>query len=134
MVCIYCAGETQVINSRLQRRANQVWRRRRCLACATVFTTHESPDLSTSLVVQYNQRDLRPFSRDSLFISLYEALRHRPSAQEDAHALTATVVGFLLKEAAEGTIKREVLVKTAAAVLERFDVAAATMYRAYHKQ
>lgn len=133
MVCIYCTSATQVTNSRLQRRANQVWRRRRCIGCGSVFTTHETPDLTTSLVVQYSLRDLRPFSRDTLFISLYEALKHRTGAQEDASALTATVIGFLLKETKEGAVAREQLVRTAAATLERFDAVAATMYRAYHK-
>lgn len=89
--------------------------------------------MATSLVVQYSARDLRPFSRDRLFISLYEALKHRSSAREDASALTATIITFLLREAQESAVARDVVVSTAATALERFDTAAATMYRAYHK-
>lgn len=89
--------------------------------------------MATSLVVQYSARDLRPFSRDRLFISLYEALKHRASAQEDASALTTTIITLLLREAQESAVAREVVVRTATTALKRFDAAAGTMYRAYHK-
>jgi transcriptional repressor NrdR len=73
MVCIYCGGETKVTNSRLQRRNNQVWRRRECLACQSVFTTHESVELESALSVSQNGR-LTPFLPDLLLKELMMAL------------------------------------------------------------
>jgi transcriptional regulator NrdR family protein len=133
MVCIYCGAATQVTNSRLQKRNNQVWRRRACTACYNTFTTHEKADLSTSLAVQYSIRDIRPFSRDTLYISLYESCKHRPAAITDADGLTQTVIALLRPHIAGATVHRDVIVTTATAVLKRFDATAAAVYAAFHK-
>ena len=66
MVCIYCGGETKVTNSRLQKRNNQVWRRRQCLECKGVFTTHEAVDLSSALLIDKSGAP-EPFISDLLF-------------------------------------------------------------------
>lgn len=133
MVCVYCSSSTQVTNSRLQRGANQVWRRRSCASCGNTFTTHEVADLSAALVVRYSARDLRPFSRDMLFISIYESCRHRPAAITDAGGLTQTILTLLRPYIAEGTVLREQIVLIASEVLRRFDATAATVYAAFHK-
>lgn len=132
MVCIYCGHDTQVANSRHQRRSNQVWRRRRCLHCDSIFTTEEQADLGHALSVHYSPKDLRPFSRDILFTSIYEACKHRKSSVRDAEALTQTAITALLKQAYGGEIVRKDLIKSVAAVLRRFDKTAATVYQAYH--
>jgi transcriptional repressor NrdR len=134
MVCIYCGSSTQVTNSRLQKKANQVWRRRQCLECGNNFTTHEVAELGTSVVVQYSARALHPFSRDALFASIYESCKHRPAAIADAGALTQTILGNLRDHIREGVLERDTIVAVALAVLERFDRSAATMYEAYHPQ
>lgn len=133
MVCIYCGGNTQVTNSRLQRRVNQVWRRRSCAVCGNIFTTHERPDLSTAIAVRYTDKDVRHFSRDTLLISLYESCKHRPHAIQDAEALSQTVTSLLLGLMDHGSISREDIVVTCTQVLERFDKTAATVYTAFHK-
>jgi transcriptional regulator NrdR family protein len=137
MVCIYCGSATQVINSRAQKRLNQVWRRRQCVVCGSVMTTHEATDLGATLRVAKNRDGkrapaLQPFDRDHLFVSIYESCRHRPEAITDAAALVQTVLAELRPKIQEGTVTRETLVEATKQVLERFDAVAATMYQAYH--
>lgn len=132
MVCIYCGSATHVANSRLQRQFNQVWRRRLCSRCRSTFTTHEKVDLANTLVVRQASGQLTPFSRDHLFISIYESIKHRAKPIVDADGITQTVVARLRAEISEATIDRDTIVTTVRPVLERFDKAAATMYVAYH--
>lgn len=132
MVCVYCSADTQVINSRLQKRLNQVWRRRRCLACGNAFTTHESTDLAAALAVRYSSKDVQPFSRDKLFTSLYESCKHRPQAISDADGLAQTVIGLLLRQVSDGSLDRRDIVVAAIQVLSRFDSTAAAVYKAFH--
>ena len=132
MVCIYCGSETKVTNSRLQKRDNQVWRRRQCLGCDNTFTTHEIADLGGSVVVRYSVKDLAPFARDILFVSIFESCKHRKQAAADASALTQTIISHLRPHIAEGLLERDIIAAVAAATLERFDSSAATIYRAYH--
>ena len=131
MVCVYCGKDTQVVNSRLQKKANQVWRRRRCLHCHNVFSSVERADWGQAVRFNHKGR-LEPFSRDRLFLSLYKACRHRKTAISDATALTETVLGKLRSHAAPATLTRHQVVDAASEVLKRFDRAAATAYQAYH--
>ena len=132
MVCIYCGGETKVVNSRHQKRANNVWRRRHCTVCNTVFSTIEAPDTSLSITVRKHKNALEPFERDKLFISIYESLKHRKSALVDATGLTTTILTRIYQLAEDSVIERDVIVTVTASVLERFDAVAATHYAAYH--
>lgn len=133
MVCIYCAGPTYVVNSRHQRRSNNIWRRRKCHACGSIVTTEESIDLSTALVVQSASRQLEPFSRDKLFITVYESCRHRPTALRDAIALAQTIINNLITpETTPGLITTTHIVATTVSILDRFDPIAATLYKAAH--
>lgn len=132
MVCTYCRSATQVTNSRLQKRLNQVWRRRRCRRCGACFTTHEKTELNTTLMVRHNKRQAAPFDRDKLFISVYESCKHRTEAINNAQALTQTIIAILNQQAQEGLVDRDELVTVATQVLGRYDAVAATMYGAYH--
>ena len=134
MVCIYCGAKTQVINSRLQKQANSIWRRRTCQNCGSIFTTHETADLSSSFVVRISRKDIRPFHKDALFISVYESLKHRESALEDARALLQTIIGHLIPTADHGQLTPEVIAVITHEVIERFDQTAGTVYAAYHKR
>lgn len=74
-----------------------------------------------------------PFQRDTIFISIYEACRHRKHAVTDASALTATVLGKLQKNSpSAGIIERDYLVELTGKTLKAFDPAAAVYYQAYH--
>jgi transcriptional regulator NrdR family protein len=131
MKCIYCGSKTGVGNSRLQRRKNTVWRRRYCRECQATFTTIESPDLSSSLVIEH-QGIMVPFLRDELYTSLFLACGHRRQATEEAAALADTITAKLLQKPTNGQITRTQLVETTLQVLKAFDKAAATQYAAYH--
>lgn len=121
-----------VTNSRQQRRSNKVWRRRQCKACGNVFTTIECPDLASSLLYISATGHLEPFSRDNLFVSVYDSLKHRKRAINDANALTETVISKLSDSVALAQLDRSLVVGTVTDVLKRFDKTAATVYQAYH--
>jgi transcriptional regulator NrdR family protein len=132
MVCIYCEGPTRVINSRLQRRTNQVWRRRSCEKCPAVFTTLEAAVLETAVVVHNAANEIRPFIRELLFLSIYESCKHRPTALTDARELTQTVLQQLRPLMSTGSLTTADIAQQTIAVLRRFDAAASTMYGAFH--
>ena len=131
MVCIYCGGPTDITNSRPQKRVNRVWRRRQCHVCGAVFTTIEAAALTDSLLVRHESR-LHPFSRDKLFLSVYNSCKHRKTAINDASALTDTIISQLPAILNEAAIERPLLVQTVQRVLERFDKAAGVHYAAFH--
>jgi transcriptional repressor NrdR len=131
MNCIYCGGDTQVVNSRHQKRLNQVWRRRKCVVCNAIFTTNERPDLEQALSIRRNNA-LESFSREVLLMSVYDSLKHRKTAVADAVGLTTTIISQLSPFIADATLERDVLATVAAEVLHRFDPTAATIYRAFH--
>jgi transcriptional repressor NrdR len=132
MVCIYCGGSTAVINSRLQKQPNQIWRRRKCEECGAVFSTEEAPQLSGSFVLRASDGSLQPFSRDKLYLSIYESCKHRPSATQDATAITTTILGKLTAFSATGEILHKELVDLANAVLANFDSTASSVYKGLH--
>jgi transcriptional regulator NrdR family protein len=132
MVCLHCSSETQVINSRHQKRLNQVWRRRRCLTCKAVFSTTESADYATAVLVRGAQGAIRPFSRDKLFVSIMSACQHRKTAINDAGGLTTTVIKRSFESLQQGVVDTKAIKAAAYVALQRFDPTAAALYRAYH--
>lgn len=132
MFCIICRSKTQVVNSRLQKKLNQTWRRRKCLSCGTIFTAIEKIDLeSTYTFVGLNDTET-PFRRDRLYASVLQALGHRQNAPEEATALTETIIGKLLQRSSSGRIDRAAVVQQATETLRAFDRAASISYAAYH--
>lgn len=131
MVCVYCGNETRVINSRHQKRANSVWRRRQCMRCHTVFTSIEQADLSASIIVKKDSA-IEPFSRDKLLLTIHDSLRHRKTALRDAQSLTDTVISKLSPYIHDATIDSLIITEVSLAVLINFDQVAATHYRAFH--
>src|SRR5688572_6133138 len=133
MVCMYCAAPTQVTNSRQQRRTNDIWRRRSCTQCGNIFTSLERAELSSAIRLARTPNTFEPFSRDILFISLYEACKHRPTAMRDASNITQQVIAKALRaQSTPGIITREQLTNACLEILKSFDAAAATFYAAYH--
>jgi len=74
---------------------------------------------------------LQKFSRDRLFLSIYESCKHRPQAIEDAAALTQTIISQLGDRTA-GVFRKDEVAAICLRVLRRFDGVAATIYEAYH--
>jgi len=132
MVCVYCSGETQVVNSRPQKRSNQVWRRRQCQRCNSVFSTLEAADYGSVWRVRRVTGSLEPFSRDKLLLSLFVSCQHRKTALEDAAGLTETVITKIGEHAKDAVISCRDIAQVAQVALNRFDKAASSHYAAYH--
>jgi transcriptional repressor NrdR len=131
MVCLYCDSETGVANSRLQKRSNQVWRRRQCKACGAIFTTHESIDLSTTLLVD-SGASIKPFLPDMLFTEVLLALQDRKDCYLAAREVSNTVIKYLLKLPEKPLYKQPQISQAAAGVLKRLDRRAWLRYAAEH--
>lgn len=122
-----------VVNSRPQIRTNTIWRRRKCTACAGIFTTLEGTDLGAAVSFAAGRSGrLEPFSRDKLFVSIYESCRHLPDATAVATSLTQTVAAKALRQQKDGVLHAQDLIAVALTALKHFDKTAATIYAAYH--
>ena len=82
---------------------------------------------------QIGGKRLEPFSRDKLFLSLYDSVGHRPAAISDATALTSSVINRLRPHMSKGAVARSVIAQVALVVLNRFDKVASVHYAARHK-
>ena len=132
MVCVYCGGQTAVINSRRQLKNNRVWRRRRCAGCGAVFSTEEAAQLGLAWQVRDGKR-LRPFSRDKLFLSLHKSCEHRKTALSDAEGLTDTVIRKLPALIKDSAVDSQAIARVAQVALNRFDKAASVYYESHHR-
>lgn len=131
MNCPYCHNPTKVTNSRSRSNNSQIWRRRRCKNCQSIWTTHEQLDPSTSHKIKSKNNSLQPFSRDKLFLSINDSLNHRKTAIDDATALTDTVLQQVLTLKSAIIQITEILTITHH-VLANFDPTAAAVYKAKH--
>lgn len=134
MKCLYCANATSVTNSRLQSKTNSVWRRRQCQKCHQIFTTYETSDFGGAVAFRTEKGVIQPFVREKLFLSLYESLRHKEDALQDAAYLTNTVISKLLPQIDQAQLSRRQVVATIAQVLAHYDQAAHVSYLAFHPQ
>jgi transcriptional repressor NrdR len=131
MVCIYCTGETQVFNSRPQKRSNQIWRRRRCLTCQATFTSLEGVDYTNVIRVDEDGA-FKPFLTDLLYTEVLLALSDRKNAYIDAREITSTIIKSLMQLPSHPLFKASDISRATAKVLERFDKRAWHRYAAEH--
>jgi transcriptional repressor NrdR len=131
MVCSYCNSKTKVVNSRAQKRNNQVWRRRRCLSCGSVFTTHEGAELSSLIVVEGLSKP-KPFLTDKLFTEILLAMQDHKSCYVAAREVTNTIIAKLLKMPGKPVYDTHQISKAATEVLKRFDRRVWLRYMAEH--
>jgi len=131
MVCVYCGAKTKVTNSRWQKRSNQIWRRRQCLACQSLFTTHEQIELESALLVDKSGRT-QAFLPDLLLKDLMLALKHRSDVYTASGEVMATIIRRLLSLPQKPVFKSSDISKITAAVLKRFDKQAYLRYIAEH--
>lgn len=75
---------------------------------------------------------MESFNRDTLFLSVYDACRHRQSAVSDAAAITDTVISKLQSSIIHASVKRDDVVYVTTEVLKQFDYIAYTHYAAFH--
>lgn len=133
MVCVQCGRNTQVINSRLQKRNNKVWRRRKCLNCGTVFSTQEIIQYENTWIVVDSSGNFSPFSVNKLLLSLNNSCRHRPTSLSDAAALSDTIIKKLLQKHLNTPISSRLISQVSQVALNRFDKAASVHYAANHQ-
>ena len=83
MHCPFCSSsQIAVTNSRPTMEQSQVWRRRKCLDCNELFTTHEVIDL-THLVVVKSSGKKEKYSRVKLYSGIYNAtVSSRPTERQ----------------------------------------------------
>jgi transcriptional repressor NrdR len=120
-----------VTNSRLQRRNNRVWRRRQCLACQSVFTTHETIELESALSVMRNGQNT-PFLPDLLLNELMLVLKDRKDVYTASREVLGTIVRRLLGLPQKPLYEPADISKTVSEVLKRFDHRAYLRYVADH--
>ena len=132
MVCVYCGSTTNVTNSRLSKRNNSVWRRRKCATCGSIFTTFEEADLSSIFMIEHKDGSLTPFNKTLLLTSIYDCSKHMPKAAEHAAELTNTIVLKLLNTK-NAVLTRNDIITATLNVLTKFNEATAVQYDAFHK-
>lgn len=131
MICLYCGSDTKVGNSRLQRRSNQVWRRRICKRCKAVFTTHEAIDLSSTLIVVVGGVP-KPFVTDILYTDVLMSMSHRNNAYLDAREATSTIIKRLLELPGKPLFLPQQISMICADVLKKLDRRAHLRFVAEH--
>lgn len=135
MVCIYCRNNTQVVNSRLRKKDNDVWRRRKCTVCGALFSSTENIDLFNALKVNKKNNDLEDFSKEKILISIYRSIDHLPNPQSLAGHLTKTALQQILYKDQLSTnpiIDSTTIERCIFSVLQKFDSAGAIKYRSYN--
>jgi transcriptional repressor NrdR len=115
----------------LQKRNNQVWRRRKCGFCKAVFTTHEAVDLSGALLVR-SGASTTPFLPDLLFTEVLLALQDRRDSYMAAREVTNTVIKQLLKLPDNPLFEPRQISRVASKVLGRLDKRAQLRFVAEH--
>jgi transcriptional regulator NrdR family protein len=134
MVCVQCNGDTRVINSRPQKRNNQVWRRRQCVKCDLIFSTEETAQYESIWLVMDSHGTYSPFLPNKLLLSLYQSCQHRQTALSDATALTETIIQKLRPQCIDGVISSKTVAQVSQVALNRFDRPASVYYGAHHRQ
>lgn len=133
MFCINCFHmNTNIANSRPNKKQPQVWRRRKCAKCGTIFTTYERPSLAENKPVVLPSGKTTTFNLGKLIISIARAFTHAPyEAEYNALWLAQTVEDTLSTE--QETVTPEDIEATTHAVLKRVDELAAIQYAAQHQ-
>lgn len=137
MICPFCLhAKTEVFNSRGGTRLNTVWRRRRCTSCSGQFTTYESADPGSLLVVK-DKKSLIAFSHNRLQLTLLRCCEHRNDIDDSVPYLAATIEQKLIKMAAESkapSITKEELQHITADTLKNYDPVAYIKYVGQHPE
>jgi transcriptional regulator NrdR family protein len=69
MKCPFCLQKTRIYNSRASHQNTQTWRRHKCTACSSTFTTREKIDWSGATIVR-TETEVAPYDRDRLLLSI----------------------------------------------------------------
>lgn len=134
MICIKCSNDTKVTNSRPHKKTPNVWRRRECKACGTVFTTSEVvADSTYQFTIKASDGSKTDFSLPHLLLSIAPTLSHRQSATvADESYWLAQTVAQTIQATATDTVTAKALAEETYTTLSFFDAAAALQYGARH--
>lgn len=132
MICINSTNEaTKVVNSRSNKKAPIVWRRRQGVQSGITFTTYERPALSENKKVSLPDGSTDTFNLGKLILSIAAAFSHdEHSAQYDSLWLAETIEDKLSMQWDELTPKQ--IAHTTHETLRHFDELAAVQYAARH--
>lgn len=74
MKCPFCDSDQLIVtNSRPTKGEMEIWRRRKCLHCGGLITTHEKIDLSYIVVIKRSGKRVK-FNRAKLYSGIYQAV------------------------------------------------------------
>lgn len=136
MLCVNCFSKnTRIINTRHKSSSANTWRRRRCAACSTTFTTYERPSLAENHIIVGSDGKKNTFNLGTLIISIGKAFAHDPkAAREESLWLAQTVEDTLSTQfAANDTISTDDIAAVCHSVLLAYDALAAVQYGAQHE-
>jgi transcriptional repressor NrdR len=132
MKCPICReNKNEVYNTRLTRFGTQTWRRRRCLNCDASFTTYEQPDLKFLKILGDSSNKTAPYSRATLFSSVYNAFAGSTAKPSVIDAVTDNIEAKLL-DLQDHTITTEQITDIVLSTLKHFDSAAFLRYLSDH--
>lgn len=132
MKCPVCREtNNEVYNTRTTRFGTQTWRRRRCLSCDTQFTTYEQPDLKFLKILGDTSKKTAPYSRATLFSSVYGAFSGSSAKPSIIDAVTDNIEAKLL-DLQDHTITTEQITDIVLSTLKHFDSAAFLRYLSDH--
>ncbi len=135
MICIKCTSQnTNVVNSRLQKKTSLVWRRRQCAHCKSVFTTHETPRPNEYYLVHSSKETTpRPYNLGRLVISIGECFSHDPErGKETAIWLAQSVERQIATFSEDELVTSSIIAHLTHTTLKRYDAVAAVQYAARH--
>jgi len=74
MKCPFCDSDQLIVtNSRPTNNEMEIWRRRKCLHCGGLLTTHEKIDLSYIVVIKRSGKRVK-YNRAKLYSGIYQAV------------------------------------------------------------
>jgi len=97
MKCPFCGNvEDKVVDSRIASEGESIRRRRECLKCQRRFTTYESIEKSTLMVIKKDGRR-EPFDRNKILSGLLRACEKRPVSMETVEEVVDSIERTLQK-------------------------------------
>jgi len=97
MKCPFCGNvEDKVVDSRIASEGVSIRRRRECLGCQRRFTTYESIEKSTLMVIKKDGRR-EPFDRNKILSGLLRACEKRPVSMETVEEVVDSIERTLQK-------------------------------------
>ena len=107
MKCPFCDSDQLIVsNSRPTNGEMEIWRRRKCLRCGGLITTHEKIDLSYITVIKRSGKRVK-YNRAKLYSGIYQAIAATKKidrgtagdiSEKQMQLIEKEIVGLKLKE------------------------------------